>query len=95
MYLLGYLSKEAKVYLIDKEFGISCYTLNLAIIEYKTLVIRNDLEAAEAILARIPEVTHSKFPPPHRDPWISKQTYWQSPLFVMPFVVYQCNVTPR
>ena len=56
MYLLGHLTKEAKVFLIDKEFGISSYTLNLAIIEYKTLVIRGDMDAAEATLARIPQV---------------------------------------
>lgn len=59
MYLLGYLTKEAKVFLIDKEFGISSYTLNLAIIEYKTLVIRGDMEAAEATLGRIPQVSYT------------------------------------
>lgn len=56
MYLLGYLNKEAKVFLIDKEFGISSYTLNLAIIEYKTLVIRGDMDAADSTLDRIPKV---------------------------------------
>ena len=56
MYLLGYLMKEAKVYLVDRDFGIMGYTLNLAMIEYKTLVIRGDLEAAQATLARVPQV---------------------------------------
>ena len=56
MYLLGYLMKEAKVYLVDRDFGIMGYTLNLAMIEYKTLVIRGDLEAAQATLARVPKV---------------------------------------
>ena len=58
MYLLGYLMKEAKVYLVDRDFGIMGYTLNLAMIEYKTLVIRGDLEAAQATLARVPKVGH-------------------------------------
>jgi len=51
------------VYLIDKEWGVSCYSLNLAIIEYKTLVIRGDIEAAEATLGRVPKV---RAPPPPR-----------------------------
>jgi len=52
------------VYLIDKEWGVSCYSLNLAIIEYKTLVIRGDIEAAEATLGRVPKVRAP--PPPDR-----------------------------
>ena len=56
MYLLGYLAKEAKVYLVDKSFGVARYTLDLAVIEYKTLVIRENEEAAEQALKKIPKV---------------------------------------
>lgn len=54
MYLLGYLAGQSKVYLIDKEFNVISYTLLLSLIEYKTLVMRDDLERANQILSSIP-----------------------------------------
>lgn len=54
MYLLGYLAAQSRVYLIDKEFNVMSYTLLLSLIEYKTLVLREDWESAEAILPTIP-----------------------------------------
>ncbi|DBB15486.1 TPA: hypothetical protein ACH3X3_003709 [Trebouxia sp. C0006] len=55
MYLLGYLASQSKVYLIDKEFGVVSYTLLLSLIEYKTLVLREDMEAAQQLLPSIPK----------------------------------------
>jgi coatomer subunit beta' len=55
MYLLGYLASQSRVYLIDKEFNVMSYTLLLSLIEYKTLVLRGDLERAEEILPTIPK----------------------------------------
>ncbi|CAM6085087.1 unnamed protein product [Calypogeia fissa] len=55
MYLLGYLASQSHVYLIDKEFNVMSYTLLLSLIEYKTLVLRGDLEMAEEILPTIPK----------------------------------------
>ncbi|XP_074378908.1 coatomer subunit beta'-2 isoform X2 [Apium graveolens] len=54
MYLLGYLASQSRVYLIDKEFNVIGYTLLLSLIEYKTLVMRDDLERANQILSSIP-----------------------------------------
>ncbi|KAF9617296.1 hypothetical protein IFM89_035240 [Coptis chinensis] len=54
MYLLGYLANQSRVYLIDKEFNVVGYTLLLSLIEYKTLVMRGDLERASEILPSIP-----------------------------------------
>ncbi|CAI7868278.1 unnamed protein product, partial [Closterium sp. NIES-53] len=54
MYLLGYLAAQSRVYLIDKEFNVVSYTLLLSLIEYKTLVLRGDMEGAEAVLPSIP-----------------------------------------
>ncbi|KAJ7540716.1 hypothetical protein O6H91_10G027900 [Diphasiastrum complanatum] len=54
MYLLGYLASQSRVYLIDKEFNVMSYTLLLSLIEYKTLVLRGDLERAQEILPTIP-----------------------------------------
>ncbi|GAA0140697.1 vesicle coat protein [Lithospermum erythrorhizon] len=55
MYLLGYLANQSKVYLIDKQFNIIGYTLLLSLIEYKTLVMRGDLERANEVLSSIPK----------------------------------------
>ncbi|XP_047310401.1 coatomer subunit beta'-1 isoform X2 [Impatiens glandulifera] len=55
MYLLGYLANQSRVYLIDKEFNVVGYTLLLSLIEYKTLVMRGDLERANDILPSIPK----------------------------------------
>eukprot|EP00897_Mesotaenium_endlicherianum_P002794 jgi/Mesen1/2542/ME000161S01590 len=54
MYLLGYLANQSRVYLIDKEFNVMSYTLLLGLIEYKTLVLRGDMEEAARILPDIP-----------------------------------------
>lgn len=55
MYLLGYMASQSRVYLVDKEFSVTSYTLLLNVIEYKTLVIRGDMESAEEVLKTIPE----------------------------------------
>ncbi|AQL04344.1 Coatomer subunit beta'-3 [Zea mays] len=59
MYLLGYLANQSRVYLIDKEFNVVGYTLLLSLIEYKTLVMRGDLEHANIILPSIPKEQHN------------------------------------
>ncbi|GFZ04144.1 coatomer, beta' subunit [Actinidia rufa] len=59
MYLLGYLVNQSRVYLIDKEFNVMGYTLLLSLIEYKTLVMRGDLERANEILPSIPKEHHN------------------------------------
>jgi coatomer subunit beta' len=55
MYLLGYLASQSRVFLIDKEFNVVGYTLLLSLIEYKTLVLRGDLDRANEILPTIPK----------------------------------------
>uniref|UniRef100_A0A0D6QYI2 Coatomer subunit beta' n=1 Tax=Araucaria cunninghamii TaxID=56994 RepID=A0A0D6QYI2_ARACU len=55
MYLLGYLANQSRVFLIDKEFNVVGYTLLLSLIEYKTLVMRGDLQRANEILPTIPK----------------------------------------
>ncbi|KAL1551322.1 coatomer subunit beta'-1-like [Salvia divinorum] len=55
MYLLGYLANQSRVYLLDKEFNVIGYTLLLSLIEYKTLVMRGELERANEVLPSIPK----------------------------------------
>lgn len=59
-YLLGYIPRDSRVYLIDKEFNIVSYALSLTVLDYQTLILRGDLEAAEALLPQIPEQHHNK-----------------------------------
>ncbi|CAD6336442.1 unnamed protein product [Miscanthus lutarioriparius] len=59
MYLLGYLANQSRVYLVDKEFNVVGYTLLLSLIEYKTLVMRGDLERANTVLPSIPKEQHN------------------------------------
>jgi len=55
MYLLGYLASHSRVFLIDRDYTICSYTLLLGVVEYKTLVLRGDMEAAAEVLPQIPE----------------------------------------
>nr|VDC93737.1 unnamed protein product [Brassica oleracea] len=59
MYLLGYIANQSRVYLVDKEFNVIGYTLLLSLIEYKTLVMRGDLDKANEILPTIPKEQHN------------------------------------
>ncbi|KAL8458178.1 hypothetical protein ACS0TY_035896 [Phlomoides rotata] len=59
MYLLGYLANQSRVFLIDKEFNVIGYTLLLSLIEYKTLVMRGDLDRANEVLPSIPKEHHN------------------------------------
>ncbi|CAH2036488.1 unnamed protein product [Thlaspi arvense] len=59
MYLLGYLASQSRVFLVDKEFNVIGYTLLISLIEYKTLVMRGDLDKASEILPTIPKDQHN------------------------------------
>jgi coatomer subunit beta' len=55
MHVLGYLAAQSKVFLIDREHGVCAYALPLAVVEYKTLVLRGDEEGAAAALGGVPD----------------------------------------
>jgi coatomer subunit beta' len=44
MYVLGYLQKENRVFLTDKQHNIVSYQLLLSVLVYQTAVVRRDLE---------------------------------------------------
>uniref|UniRef100_A0A2S2P3V5 Coatomer subunit beta' n=1 Tax=Schizaphis graminum TaxID=13262 RepID=A0A2S2P3V5_SCHGA len=54
MYLLGYVAKENRLYLGDKELNIVSYSLLLSVLEYQTAVMRKDFEIADRILPSVP-----------------------------------------
>lgn len=53
--VLGYLAKEDRVYLVDKSLNIVSYKVMLAVLQYQTAVMRGDFDAANELLAHIPE----------------------------------------
>ncbi|CAA7042741.1 unnamed protein product [Microthlaspi erraticum] len=59
MYLLGYIANQSRVYLVDKEYNVIGYTLLFSLIEYKSLVMRGDLDKASEILPTIPKEQHN------------------------------------
>uniref|UniRef100_A0A2A4JZZ5 Coatomer subunit beta' n=1 Tax=Heliothis virescens TaxID=7102 RepID=A0A2A4JZZ5_HELVI len=54
MYILGYVAKENRLYLNDKELNIVSYSLLLSVLEYQTAVMRADFETADRVLPTIP-----------------------------------------
>lgn len=59
-HLLGYLPKENRLFCIDRDRNITSYVLHVSVVEYKGAIVREDFEAAEAILPRIPTVSRDK-----------------------------------
>jgi len=55
LYLLGFIPKDNRIYLCDKDHNIVSYRLLQAILEYQTAVMRRDFDAADHVLKNIPE----------------------------------------
>lgn len=55
MYVLGYIPKESRLYLGDKELNVVSYSLLLSVLEYQTAVMRRDFETADKVLPTIPK----------------------------------------
>ena len=55
MYLLGYIAKDNRLYLGDKELNVVSYSLLLSVLEYQTAVMRRDFETADKVLPTVPK----------------------------------------
>ena len=55
MYLLGFVPKEDRVFLIDKSYNVISYKLLLSMLSYQTAVVRKDFDSANALLPSIPK----------------------------------------
>jgi coatomer subunit beta' len=55
MYLLGYIQRDSRIYLADKDVNVTSFALSLSVVEYQTLVLRDDMESAAELLPQIPE----------------------------------------
>jgi coatomer subunit beta' len=54
MYLLGYIQRDSRIYLADKDVNVTSFALSLSVLEYQTLVLRGDMDSAEELLSSIP-----------------------------------------
>merc|ERR1719453_1424192 len=59
MYLLGYVPKQDRAFLIDKSYNVVSYKLLLSVLNYQTAVVRRDFNSANAILPSIPKSEHN------------------------------------
>lgn len=55
MYLLGYIPKDNRLYLGDKDLSVVSYSLQLSVLEYQTAVMRRDFETADRVLPAVPK----------------------------------------
>lgn len=53
-YILGYIQRDSRVYLADKDVNVTSFALSLPVLEYQTLVLRDDMETAAELLPSIP-----------------------------------------
>ncbi|KAI1004886.1 Coatomer subunit beta' [Podosphaera aphanis] len=60
MYLLGYIQRDSRIYLCDKDVNVTSFSLSLSVVEYQTLVLRGDLESASELLPSIPSEHFNK-----------------------------------
>lgn len=54
MYLMGFVPREDRVFMIDKMYNIFSFKLALAVLNYQTAIVRKDFDAANDILPSIP-----------------------------------------
>jgi len=54
MYVLGYIPRDSRVYLMDKAFNIVSFKLQLSVINYQTAILRGDAFAAAQLLEQVP-----------------------------------------
>ncbi|KAJ3079466.1 Coatomer subunit beta' [Rhizoclosmatium hyalinum] len=54
MYLLGYIPRDGRVYLADKDLNVFSYALPVSMIEYQTHILRGDLVSAQNVLPNVP-----------------------------------------
>jgi coatomer subunit beta' len=59
MYLLGFVPKEDRVYLIDKAYNIVSNKLLLSVLNYQTAVVRKDFATANTLLPTIPRTEYT------------------------------------
>jgi len=86
-FILGYLTKDSRILVADTSVNITSYALNLAVIEYKTAIIRNDQEEAAQVLPKVPAGEHNKLAK-----FLEKQGYKEQALDLATDPDYMCEL---
>jgi coatomer subunit beta' len=60
MYVLGYIQRDNRVYICDKDVSVTSFALSVSVIEYQTLVLRGDMDTAAELLETIPDDQKNK-----------------------------------
>ena len=60
MYIIGYIPRDNRVYLADKDVNVFSFSLPLTLVEYQTAVLRGDLATADSILPSVPADQRSR-----------------------------------
>lgn len=55
MYVLGYLPRDGRIYLADKDVNVVSFGLSLSMVEYQTLILRGDMDSAAEVLQDVPQ----------------------------------------
>lgn len=55
MYVLGYLPRDGRIYLADKDVNVVSFGLSLNMVEYQTLILRGDMDTAAELLQDVPQ----------------------------------------
>lgn len=55
MYVLGYLPRDGRIYLADKDVNVVSFGLSLTMVEYQTVVLRGDMDMAAELLRDVPQ----------------------------------------
>jgi coatomer subunit beta' len=55
MYVLGYLPRDGRIYLADKDVNATSFSLSLSMVEYQTVVLRGDMDMAAELLTDVPQ----------------------------------------
>jgi len=58
-YMLGYLPKEDRVFLMDNARNVVSFRVLLSVLQFQTAVVRGDMDSANALVPALPESEHS------------------------------------
>jgi len=59
-FILGFDAKQSRLYLVDKSLNIVSYSLLIALVNFQSAVLSDDLHGAQQFFKDIPETFHSK-----------------------------------
>ncbi|KAJ5666245.1 uncharacterized protein N7477_008693 [Penicillium maclennaniae] len=55
MYCIGYIPRDGRIYVADKDVNVVSFGLSLSMVEYQTVVLRGDMDMAAELLRDVPQ----------------------------------------